>query len=136
MCNFQAVASITAHGRFLSRNSCTCSQYAVIKIRINYIPRYSWMAFSHNVDIKNFCQNCTQPALLFSLTYYGSWISGSVCATTADYNYNYNILLNQTETGRAVAVSLYITQLQTRNARLNNNRNYNFVSECLSFQSG
>jgi len=51
-CIFQAVASLTAHGRFLLRNSCTCRQYAVIKKRVHYIPLYSWKASSHKTDKK------------------------------------------------------------------------------------
>jgi len=101
-CRFQAAANITQHGRFLLRNSFTCSQYAVIKIRMYYIPRCSWMAFSHTADKKILLWKLYAINITISLTYYGSWIRGSGSATTA--NYNYNKLL--TETGRAVAVSM------------------------------
>jgi len=105
-CKFQAVASIIARGRFMLRNLCTCSQYAVMKIWIHYIPLNSWMASSPKADIKKyFSWKLYATNITISLTFYGSWISGKGSATTANYNYMCNTLLTQTETGRAVAVS-------------------------------
>jgi len=139
MCRFQAVASIIAHGRFLLRNLCTCSQYAVNKIRMHYIPLYSCMASSPEADIKNnFRENCTQPTLLFHLLSTTHGLAEGVALQLLTIILIMRVI--QFETKMKLVVRLqylrkvfYITQLQTRETEPNKDRDYNLCYDVCHF---